>query len=126
MKVYSYFVCKVWNGEKECFEVKKIKLANEVVEIASTYKQASNKKFYTNWSTFDNEGYLYKESIGKVDRNIYGTNIIYGIYLMEDNEQKAFSLISEECKKDIEKMQNELKKQMEIYTTICADDIQEL
>ena len=45
MKIYSYFVCKVWNEDKKSFEIKKVKLSNEVTEHPGCYSQADEKNF---------------------------------------------------------------------------------
>ena len=127
MKVYSYFVCQVWNEEKESYEMKKLKCSNEVIEHPGIYEQADDNKFYTSWtSSFkNNTNYLCKSSIGEVTRHVYGTSVIYGTYLTEDDEKKAFDIIANECKKDIEELQRKLEEQTSIYNLICSGEVLE-
>ncbi|MGN0514396.1 MAG: hypothetical protein ACI4GD_08955 [Lachnospiraceae bacterium] len=124
MKIYSYFICRIWHEEKKSFEIKKIKLSNEVMEHPGAYTQTDNKEFYTNWSGDEkHSNFLAKSSIGKVERHIYGTNVVYGTYLTKDDEQKAFDIIAVECKKDIEELHQKLEEWKNIYNVICSGSI---
>lgn len=124
MKIYSYFVCRIWDEENKSFTIKKIKLSNEVIEHPGAYTQTDDKKFYTGWSDDEkHSNYLPKSSIGKVHRHIYATNVIYGTYLTEDDEQKAFNIIAAECKKDIEKLYQKLNELINTYIIICSGNI---
>lgn len=122
MKIYTYFVFKIWVEEKKSFEIMKIKTSNEVAEYPGVYVQTDNKEFYTNWSEDEKyTNFLPKESIGKVVSHICGLDVVYATYLSEDNEQKAFNIIADKCKKDIEEIKQKLEKLTEIYNAIIKN-----
>ncbi|MGN0264407.1 MAG: hypothetical protein ACI4DX_08500 [Oliverpabstia sp.] len=124
MKIYSYFVCRIQNEENKSFEIKKVKISNEVMEHPGAYTQTDNKKFYTGWSGDEKySNFLPKSSISKVHRHIYGTNVVYGTYLTEDDERRAFDIIAAECKKDIKELHQKLEEWTNIYNVICSGGV---
>lgn len=120
MKLYMYAVVNTHNDE-----LCTIKTVTEVKEYPGTYENVEDKHFYSPW-----DNYLPKDCIGRVFRHneyVY-TNILYGIYLLEDDRTKAMSLIKEVAQKDFNDIKKQLEVQQNIIGTICgsANEIIEL
>lgn len=116
-KIYTYFVTQ---SSENIF--RKIKTCNLVTEYPGAFVQADEKRFYTGWDDGFGRGYLPKGGLGeseieKVVKGIHGTTAIYAVFLEEDDEEKAYALILEACKKDILDLKEHYRKELERLET---------
>lgn len=124
MKLYMYAIVKTQN-EEEHDEFCKVMATTEIKEYPGAYENIGDKFFINPWDNI-----LPKDCIGKVfNKNDYvGTNIVYSVYLLEDDKIKAMSLIKDAAQKDLNNICKQLEKQHNIIGTICGpvNDIKDI
>ena len=109
MKLHGYAVAKKKEGNLFI-----VHLPQEVKENPGTYVNAEEKYFYSNWDNF-----LPKSQIGKVQKDIYATRIKYLVYLLEDDEEKAMSLIKQTIQEEIDELNKQISFKQEILGIVC-------
>lgn len=115
MKLYGYAIVKYRNDDDSCIFYR-ISFTQEVKEYPGGYENAEPlKTFYSNWDNF-----LPKSELGKVQKDIYCTNIKYLIYLLEDDKVKAMSLIKQYIQKEIDELNKKINNKQELLGVTCG------
>lgn len=114
MKLYGYAVVKC-RDNTDNNGLHKISFSREVKENPGTYENIGENTFYSNWDDF-----LPKSEIAKVQKNVYGTNIKYLVYLLEDDKVKAMSLIKQTIQNEIDELYKQINCKQEFLGIACG------
>ena len=122
MKLYGYAILKIYNKNNDC-NIRKIAFSYSVKETPGAYTNADAKKFYSPW-----DNYFPKDEIGKVQKDVYGTNMKYLVYLLEDDKSKAMSLIKSAIQIEIDELDKQMALKQELLGVTCGSvsEIEEL
>lgn len=121
MKLYGYAILK--SNSDNNYHIRSISFSQEVKEYPGGYENAEEKPFYSPW-----DNWFPKDEIGKVQKDVYMTNIQYLVYLLEDDKSKAMSLIKQDIQKEIDELNQKINFKRELLGITCgpACEIEEL
>lgn len=122
MKLYGYAIVK-FHDKDDGYSLHKVHFTQEVEEYPGCYTNAEEKYFPSDWDNF-----FPKDEIEKVQKDVYGTNIIYLVYLLEDDNVKAMSLIKQAIQEEIDELQKKINYKQELLGVTCGSicEIEEL
>ena len=110
MKLYGYAITAPYDGKPH-----KVSFTQEVEYDSGIYRNAEDKTFYSPW---DNR--FFKDAIGKVQKNIYGTVITHLVYLLEDDKAKAMSLLKQSIQEEIDNLHEQVNLKNEVLGVVCG------